>query len=175
MFYFQKNEAQQEKLQKIFRKIKVLYGEIPPQMELLGNIDVEYLEDFLKSIIRVVKHPNIEPDFFGFLRLHVAFKENYIYCKEFNTKLLLSKNYTNEQLENAVDNISNIPFDQKHQILAHFALKSIYQSPLFNQEDFEILYQQGWSQKDVFDAIEHTGTIFRNGRILTAYTQKEIT
>ena len=174
MFYFKKNEEQQEHLAKIFRKVKVMYGNIPPQMELLGNIEVEYLEDFLKTLLRVIKHPNIDPDLFGFLRLHVAFKEDYPYCKNFNTKLLASRGYNNEQLQNAIDNISDIPFDEKHQVLAHFALKAVYQSKLFNQDDFETLYDLGWSQKDVFDAIEHTGTILRNGRILTAYSQKDL-
>ncbi len=172
MFYFQKNEEQEEQLTKIFRKIKLIYGNIPPQMEFLGNIELEYLEEFLTSILRVIKHPNIQPDLFGFLRLHVAFKEDYSYCKKFNTSLLLSRGYSKKQLEDAIDNISDIPFDEKHQILAHFALKAIYQSKLFNRDDFEILHDLGWSQKDIFDAIEHTGTIFRNGRILTTYTKK---
>jgi hypothetical protein len=41
------------------------------------------------------------------------------------------------------------------------------------KKDFELLYGMGWSQKDVFDAIDRAGTIFRNGRILTAYSTKD--
>jgi hypothetical protein len=41
------------------------------------------------------------------------------------------------------------------------------------QSDFDALYEMGWTQRDVFDAIEHAATLLRNGRILTAYSSKE--
>jgi len=72
-----------------------------------------------------------------------------------------------------VKNIDAIPLDAKYKALAHFALKAIYNSRNCTRSDFDALYAQGWTQKDVFDAIEHAGTIFRNGRILTAYAVKD--
>lgn len=173
MFMVEKNEAQKERLEKIFKKVKLVYGVVPPQMEFLGNIDADYLEDFLKAAIRIVKHPHIEPDLFAFLRLHVAFKEDYPYCKMFNNKMLLAKGYTQEQLDAVVSDIGTVPFDDKNQILALYAIKAIYESKSFTQNDFDTLYAMEWTQKDIFDAIEHAGTIFRNGRILTAYAIKD--
>ncbi len=168
----QKNEAQEERLAKILKKVKVVYGAVPPQMEFLGNIDADYLEDFLNAAVRIVKHPHIDPNLFAFIRLHIAFKEDYPYCKMFNSKMLLTKGYTQEQLDAVIENISAVPFDDKHQKLALHAVKAIYESKSFTQYDFDNLYNIGWTQKDVFDAIEHTGTIFRNGRILTSYAIK---
>jgi hypothetical protein len=168
-----KNEEQQDRLKKMFRKVKAIYGNIPPQMEFLGNIDVDYLEEFLVSILRIAKHPNIESNLFGFIRLHVAFRENYPYCKMFNTKLLLSHKYTQEILDEVIKDIENVPFDTKHKLLAKFAIKAIYDSKNCFEDDFDKLYSLGWSQKDVFDLVEHAGTILRNGRILTAYSLKE--
>ena len=168
----QKNEAQKERLEKILKKVKLVYGAVPPQIEFLGSIEADYLEEFLTSVLRIVKHPHINPDLFGFIRLHVAFKEEYPYCKMYNTKYLLAKGYTQEQLDKAIANIEAVPFDARHQVLASKAIKAIYESKSFTQEDFDSLYSLGWTQKDVFDAIEHAGTIFRNGRILTAYAIK---
>jgi hypothetical protein len=172
MFIVKKNEAQKEQLNKIFKKVKVLYGTIPPQIEFLGNIDVKYLEEFLESVMRVIKHPNIEPDYFAFIRLHVAYKEEYEYCKIYNSKFLLLRKYTQKQLDSAILDIGNIPFDEAHKTLALHSLKAIYESKNVQRVDFENLYAIGWSQKDIFDSIEHTGSIFKNGRILTAYLKK---
>lgn len=169
----QENEAQKERLAKIFKKVKVVYGVVPPQMKFLGNIDVDYLEEFLTTVLRIVKHPNIEPNLFGFIRLHIAFKEEYPYCKMFNSQLLLQKGYGQNILDNAIDNIRTIPFDHRHQSLATHAIRAIYDSKNVTQNDFNALYEMGWSQKDVFDAIEHAGTIFRNGRILMTYSKKD--
>ena len=168
----QKNEAQKERLDKIFRKVKVVYGVVPPQMKFLGNIDADYLEKFLTTALRIVKHPNIEPNLFGFIRLHIAFKEDYAYCKMFNTQLLLAKGYGQNVLDDVVANITNVPFDKRHQALVTHALNAIYHGDALGQSDFDVLYEMGWSQKDVFDVIEHAGTIFRNGRILRAYIKK---
>jgi len=172
MFMTKENIDQKKSLEKIYRRVKVIYGAIPPQMQFLGNIDVSYLENFLKMVISITKHPNINRDLFTFIRLHIAFKESYEYCKAFNSKMLLNGGYEQNILDEVIENIANIPLDNKHQKLAQFAIKAIYDSNNCRQSDFDNLESLGWSQKDIFDAIEHAGTIFRNGRILTAYSTK---
>ena len=173
MFMYQKNEAQKEKLEKLFKKVEAIYGIVVPQMEFLGNIEVTYLEDFLKEAMRLVRHPNIDFDLFAFIRLHIAFKEEYTYCKVFNTKLLLGRGFIQPQLDVAIANIEAVPFDEKHQALATFAIKSMYESRLCVASDFEELYNMGWSQKDIFDAVSHAGMILKNGRILMTYSKKD--
>ena len=71
-----------------------------------------------------------------------------------------------------VKDIAFVPFDEKHKALATHALKALYHSKEVNQNDFDVLYEMGWMQKDVFDVIDHAGTLFRNGRIMTAYSKK---
>jgi hypothetical protein len=172
MFMVKENIEQKERLEKIYRKVKAIYGAVPPQINFLGNIEADYLEDFLKIVLRVTKHPNIDPDLFGFMRLHIAFREEYAYCKKYNTQFLLAKGYRQEQLDAVVTDIMTVPFNAKHQALASHAVRVVYESKQITAEDFEALYALGWSQKDVFDAIDHATTLLKNGRILTAYSQK---
>jgi len=166
------NKSQKDQLEKLYKKVKLFYGEVPPQMYFLGNIDAAYLEDFIQAMKRIAGHPHIDPDWFGFVRLHIAYKEGYDYCKIFNAKLLLTRGYAQSDLDAVIKDIEMIPFDAKHRALAAFALKVVYESYACKREDFDALYEMGWSQKDVFDGVEHAGTLFRNGRILTAYLQK---
>jgi len=172
MFMVKENIEQKERLEKIYRRVKAIYGAVPPQINFLGNIEADYLEDFLKMVMRVTKHPNIHPDLFGFMRLHIAFREDYAYCKKYNTQFLLAKGYMQEQLDAVVTEIGAVPFDDKHQALAFHAVRVVYESKKITAEDFEKLYTLGWSQKDVFDAIDHATTLLKNGRILTAYSRK---
>jgi len=172
MFMYQKNEAQAQRLEQLYKKIKLFYGAVPPQMEFLGNIEAEYLEDFIKAMLRIAKHTHIDPNWFGFVRLHIAFREDYAYCKAFNTKFLLSREYTQQHLDAVIKDIANLPFDKKHKALAQHAHKVIYESKACTQSDLDALYEMGWSQKDVFDGVEHALTLFRNGRLLTAYSKK---
>jgi len=172
MFMVKENIEQKERLEQIYRKVKAIYGAVPPQINFLGNIEADYLEDFLKMVLRVTKHPNIHPELFGFMRLHIAFREEYAYCKKYNTQFLLTKGYTQEQLDAVVTDIMAVPFDEKYQALASHAVRVVYESHQIGSEDFEALYALGWSQKDVFDTIDHATTLLKNGRILTAYSRK---
>jgi hypothetical protein len=174
MFYVQPNTAQAERLKKLYKKVRVLYGDIPPQMAFLGSIDADYLETFISATRRIATHPHIDPDIFAFIRLYVAHREHYPYCMHFNRQMLLERNYTDRELSQAIEDISNIPFDEKERKLAIFAIRALYESDRITQQDFDALYKIGWSQKDTFDAIEHAGTILKNGRILTAYMMKDL-
>ena len=167
------NNIQKEKLNKIYKKVELIYGTVPQQMKLLGSIEASYVEDFLKMALRVGNHENIHIDVFTFIRLHIAYKESYIYCKKYNRQVLLSKDYTQAQLDAVIADIESIPFSIKEQKLAYYAVKSVYESSTFMQEDFDTLYRLGWSQKDVFDTIEHAGTLLKNGRILNTYLNKD--
>ena len=169
----QKNEAEKERLEKMYKLITSMFGTVPANMEFMGNIEADYLEDFLKMVHKIQKHKNVNSDLFAFLRLHVAFKEEYTFCKMFNTQFLLGKGYDQKILDEVISDIALVPFDEKHKALASHAIKALYQGKSVNQNDFDVLYEMGWSQKDVFDAIEHAGTLFRNGRIMMAYMKKD--
>ena len=174
MFMVTKTDNKQAGLERLYKRVKLMYGEIPPQIEFLASIDIAYVEMFLENVTRVIKHPHIPIDLFSFIRLHVAYNEGYCYCKAFNTKLLLQRGYTQEQLDHAIADIATAPFESKEQALAKKAIEAIYDQEKFTQGSIEELYEQGWSQKDLFDAVDHAGTLLKNGRILDAYLVQEL-
>ena len=172
MFYYLPNHHQKDRLEQLFRKAKAIYGTVPPQVIFLGNIECDYLEQFLENAKRIMRHPTIARELFAFIRLHIAFLEDYRFCKQFNTQLLLSGGYTQTQLDAVIQDITAVPFEEREKALATFAIKTIYHSKEVQKEDFEKLYDLDWSQKDIFDLVSHTGDIFKNGRILNAYEQR---
>ncbi len=171
MFYYLPNHHQKDRLEKLFRKAKAIYGTVPPQVIFLGNIDCDYLEQFLENAKRIMRHPTIARELFAFIRLHIAFLEDYRFCKQFNTQLLLAHGYTQAQLDAVIDDITAVAFKEAEKELAAFSIKAIYRSKEVKKEDFEKLYELGWSQKDIFDLLSHAGDILKNGRILNAYEQ----
>ncbi|HIP11735.1 MAG TPA: hypothetical protein EYG89_03890 [Bacteroidia bacterium] len=159
MFIKINNQEQAVELKEINLKIKKLFGTVPPNLELLGNIDVNILKDFLVYVSKLMNHKTINPDYFGFLRLFIANQEDFKYCIGFNTMLLQSRNYEMEVINNSKLDLSKIPFDEKHKLLAIKSIKSIFDSKNFNQNDFNELYKIGWNDKDIFDSIEHAAIL----------------
>ena len=170
MFMVKENLVQKEKLEKLYKIVKKLFGFVPPQTKLLGNIEADYLEDYITMVMRIIKQKRINRELFTFLRLHMAFKENYDFCKNYNTDILLKNGYKQKLLNGVIKDIKNVPFDKEHKALAKFALKAIYKPKECKKEDFEKLYNLGWNQKEVFDVVEHIGALLKNGRILEAYS-----
>ncbi len=86
-------------MHKVYTKIQFLFGEVLPNFELLGSIDVDILKEFLTHIYKLANHKTINPVYFVFLRLFIAYyQNNFKYCIDFNTRLLKRRGYDKKLL-----------------------------------------------------------------------------
>ena len=95
---------------------------VPPHFELLGTISPKLLSELLNYINKVNNHPTINLDIFPFIRLHVAKIEEYKYCINLNTIILKDKGYDTNDINKSLDDISNIPFDDKNKKIAEILI-----------------------------------------------------
>lgn len=167
MFIYQPTATQN--VQNKLDKIKKEFGILPPHWELLALLAPERFEMFIQEISYLMKHPNIDKDFFALLRFYIASKEDFSYCKSFNTKLLLAKNYDKKILQNFKKEITNIPLNNQHKLLAQKAIKALYQPHEFTHHDIEALKNSSWNDTDIYDAIDHAAFVFKVSKILKAY------
>jgi hypothetical protein len=144
------------------------FGIVPPHWELFAKINPTRFEMFIKEIGYLLNHPSINPDFFAMSRLYVASCEDFGYCKSFNTKLLLSLGYSKNELAEIKSDF-NLPLDLKHQALADGMKKAIYNPDDFTKKSIDILKEIGWSDSNIFDAIDHGAFLFKFSKILKAY------
>ncbi len=154
--------------QKIADKIEEKLGVMPPQWRVLLYLNPKRFEIFLSEIKYLLNHPNINPDFFAFIRLFVANREGFSYCKSFNTKLLLAKGYDRLVLKEFLNGVK-MPFDEKHNLLMQKALKALYEAEEFGKDEIDELKSIGWCDADIFDAIDHGAFLFKYYRVMKAY------
>jgi len=162
-------ENPNRKLKAMLAAFEEKFGEIPPHFKLLGTLNLNELESTLEYLIRLMQHPTINPDLFAFLRLHIAKHEGYQYCIKFNTNLLKSLGYSTDIIEESSNDISKIPFDENLKLLANKAVKSVLNFKDFSRDDLIDLYESGWDDGEIFDAINHCGFMLKNGRLISAY------
>lgn len=159
-----------ETSQKNLEHIRQSLGIVPPHFEFLIATNPKKFELFIQEITYLTNHPHIQKAFFAFLRFYIATKEHFGYCKSFNTKLLLSLGFTKNQLKASSEDISNIPLDQKHKSLAAAAINAVYAPDTFTPETIGELKKLGWNDADIYDAVDHAAFLFKNARIIKAYT-----
>jgi len=169
MFMIEANPDREMKI--ILRGIKKTLGQVPPHFELFATINPTRFKMFLEEINYLATHEHINPDFFALLRYYVATQNNFVYCIQFNQALLLSKGYTLEQLNALVNFKEELPLDSKHQALFVEAVNALDDPAHFTVETLEKLKQLGWSDADIYDAVDHGAFLFKFSKILKAYSK----
>ncbi len=173
MFIIKRTEPENcsDKLAGMYARLEKIFGKVPPHFELLASINPDFLAETLSYLQRLMNHPHIPHDFFAFLRLHVAGREGYDYCIQFNTSLLKKSGYGDDIISKTLSNIYEIPLEIQDKELALKAIKAIYDPRNFCQQDLKDLYGFGWNDEDIYDAINHAGFLLKNGRMISCYLE----
>lgn len=158
-----------EAMQKVLKHVARGTNTIPPHFELFATLHPKRFEMFLEEIFYLSMHKSINPDFFAMQRFYVAAQKNFNYCYEFNKMLLLSKGYTQEQLEAFEKSVDGFMLDDKHKLLFETSLIAINQPERFNNDVIKTLEALGWTSEDIFDAIDHAAFMFKFSKVLKAY------
>ncbi len=156
----------------LLRGVRAKLGQVPPHWEFFASINPTRFKMFLEEINYLSAHPNIEKDFFAFLRYAIATNNGFDYCTRFNRQLLLASGYTLEDLHAVEGTEKKVPLDEKHQTLFDAALTAVYKPENFTGETIAAQNHIGWSDADIFDAVDHAAFLFKFARILKAYIDK---
>jgi hypothetical protein len=156
----------------LLRAIRQKFKTIPPHWELLAHLNPARFKMFLDEMEYISSHPNIDPHFFSMLRYSVAWDNGFEYCKQFNTTLLQTLGYTKDQLER-IKNDKKIPLDTNHQILFDSVMTALYDPANFNEKLINGTKEFGWSDGDIYDALDHGAFLFKYSKILKAYLKGE--
>jgi len=153
----------------LLRALKQKLGSVPPHWELFAALNTVRFKMFLDEINYLTEHPHIERDFFTMLRYAVACDNGYTYCEELNRSWLLAKGYTIEQLHGLESKSKQIPLDVRHQKLFDGVMQALRMPKSFDDGTIAKLHEAGWSDADIFDAIDHGAFLHKFARILKAY------
>jgi len=159
-------------MQIVLRGVRAKLGHVPPHWELFASINPTRFKMFLEEINYLSAHPNIKKAFFAFLRYAIATNNGFDYCIRFNRQYLLKLGYTLEDLRSVEGTHKILPLDEKHRTLFDAALTAIYEPENFTAQSIASLHRIGWSDADIFDAVDHAAFLFKFARILRAYIEK---
>ncbi len=163
-----KDEATGE-LKLLYKMIEKNLGFVPSHLELFATIDFKALQEFVEYNRYFMTHKKIDSTLLPFMRLYIAHKEKRAYCKTFNTQLLFKMGVEENIVKNIVDEIQNIPFDNKQKTLALKVLQALYHAKEFNSEDLQELYELGFYDKDFFDLLSYCSNFTAKSKMIEVY------
>ena len=119
MFIIQpiKKEDATGELKLLYRMIERSLGFVPPHFELFTTIDLQAMKEFVEYNQYIMAHKKIDSDLLPYMRLYIANKECRGYCKKFNSAILANMEIDAKLINNIVEEIQNIPFDNTQKTL----------------------------------------------------------
>jgi len=170
MFILQKEPCREAQV--YLKVLQKKMGQLPPHFEFFATVNFKRFKMFIEELNYITNHPAIDKDFFTFIRYYIASTNNFSYCIKLNSKLLLSSGYSKENLKNVIEKKS-LPLDSKFTTLFQKAIKAIEKPHLFCKDDLQELYKLGFSDNDIWDAIDHASFLFKYYKILSAYRDSD--
>ncbi|MCJ7771881.1 MAG: hypothetical protein MUP22_01980 [Desulfobacterales bacterium] len=107
-----------------------------------------------------MNHPSLGFALLSLIRYLVAKKYNYVFCTSFNENFLKMQGMDEEQIKIVEKDPGRAPIEDKDREMLVFVMKAIEKPEAIAQKDMDALYNLGWTDRDIFDALNHgTGMI----------------
>lgn len=107
-----------------------------------------------------MNHPSLGFALLSLIRYLTAKKFNYAFCTCFNENFLKMQGMDEDQIKEIEDDPSRAPIEDKDREMLGFVMKALINPDAVTQEDMDNLFKHGWTDRDIFDALNHaTGMV----------------
>lgn len=142
------------KLAELYASTEAFIGAVPGNVRLLG-VSPDILENQLNYVQYNMTHPTLSRPLQAMIRMLVSRACKSPYCEAFNKSFLKQGGLSDEQIEATISNPANAPLEDKEKELLGFVLKVCEAPHSATQEDIDKLKTAGWTERDIFDAVNH--------------------
>jgi len=160
------------KLKEVYTQLQEMLGSVMPHIQIHATHALEDMKCFTDPMKLTRNHPEVPLVWFALMRLYVARRDNYPYCIALNTMMLENSGIDEEKIDVYIHDINKAPLSDDLILLLKKAIKSIYDSHHFIREDFEELYQAGYSDKTIYEIIAYSTGFSGIAKRLNTYLVK---
>lgn len=145
-------EQDRQHVERILKGVEMRLGFIPAGLRLY-SISPPILEQFVSMVGYFMEHPRLNMKLMVFIRYLVSAAAQCRFCIDLNASILLEMGVTSEELQAARESVDDVPLNDADRTLLKIALAAIDSPDEVSQEDIDAAREQGFSDRDVFDAV----------------------
>lgn len=156
-------------------KVKEIYdfmqknaGVIPAPLQL-ATASPWMLDMVWQSIQYFSRHPNLGFALLSSIRYLVAQQYDYAFCTGFNRNMLNLQGLTDEDIEKMEKDPLKAPLDDKDRAMVAFVMKAIKTPDAVQKQDIDGLYDLGWTDSDIMDALTHGTNMIGSSILMKAF------
>lgn len=153
---------------KIFGQLERYFGDVADNFRLAA-VSPSALKELQGRAYYLVMESGLNPDIFPAIRYAVASRENGEFCIKFNAGILRGMGISDDELKTLAGGGDLSKFSEAENELIDAAVKAALHPDCFTSEDVEKLTGYGFSERQIFDAVEHAANLVKMTRILKAF------
>ena len=145
--------GEEQQVEAVFDQVQQHLGFIPDPLQLY-SISPPLMNAFMGSVSYFNMGGTTLPrELTAMIRYLGSTQVGCAFCIDFNEGLLINMGMDPDQLQAARINPDEAPLDEKNKRLLLLALKAITAPDEVNARDLDEARQQGWSDREIFDAV----------------------
>lgn len=144
--------GQEDRVNQVFSAIKERLGFIPDGLRLYG-ISPPLLESFVANVGYFMGETQLPPELTTMIRYLVSAQAGCQFCIDMNERFLLQQGHNLDDVRAARSNPDKAPLDDRQKSLLKLALQAIDDPESVNASDLDGVRNQGWTDRDIFDAV----------------------
>lgn len=153
----------------IYEQIKAAFGGVPSVMSI-WSASPYFLKQQYEMIGYYMHHPTLSGPLLACIRMVVSKQTHCQYCVDMNAGMLINMmGWTPEQVAEvqADPAAANLPEREKAMLL--FVLKAVNDATAVTAAELGVPRGLGWSDTDIFDALNHGARMVAGDIILNAF------
>ena len=145
--------GEEERVNNVLGNIEKHLGFVPDGLRLYG-ISPPLLENFVGNISYFnMGGTQLPPALTAMIRYQISWDANCRYCIDLNEGFLTSLGIDLDDVRASRNNPDAAPLSEKEKSLLKLAIKSVETPDRVNQTDMTNIKNQGWQDREIFDAI----------------------
>lgn len=136
----------------IFNAVKEHLGFVPDALKMYG-ISPPLLETFVGNISYFQGGTRLSPALTTSIRYLVSYQSDCTFCIDLNEGFFANMGFDVEAIRKGRSNPDLLPVTAQERSLLKLALKAINSPEAVGAADMELAHEQGWTDRDIFDAV----------------------
>jgi len=161
-------ETAEGEVKKILDTVQGMMNTIPGPMEL-ASASPWMIKNVWGSVQFFSQHPNLGFGLLSAIRYLVAKQSDFTFCTGFNKNFLQLQGMSEEDIDKMVADPSQAPLEDKDRALLVFVTTAIKDPDAVGQEDMDRLYDLGWTDSDILEAMAHGANMVASSILMKTF------
>ncbi len=153
----------------IYAQVQSAWGRVPTPLQL-RSVSPFLLKQQWAYYSNMMQHPTLSMPLMACIRMLVSQAGNCGYCIDMNTGMLINMaGWTPEQVAATRADFHDSPLSSQDQTLLGLVLKVTRDPNGVNAADVQAARDAGWSEGDIFDAVNHGASMVAGDILINAF------